>query len=194
MTENLTDQDRADLKSMGIDPDAEQPQQRSLLVIWTELLKDVEKIAEEPITALVAHKVVSSWPKLSYQDTAIYHRRYHELVLEARDVLTDLVSDLEEGALERTGEDDVEGNAQAYLDLLVAWNLLLDEHEANWLAEDERSHIEIAALIDVRAFIFSDTGFAGQLAAIGFQLSNEEFFEALETARAAKESDESEEG
>lgn len=179
----LTEQDLKDLAELAGEDVAEAPKQRAVLAIWDELLKAVDVVIEEPIPALVAHKVVTSWPKLSYQDTSIYHQVYHGYMSEVAALLHELVVENPK-ALKRSGPEDGELNRELYIDLLVGWNLLLDAHEQAWRAEHPESHIQIAALTDVRATIFGGTGMAAHLESISFQLQDEEFFERLQAAKA----------
>lgn len=176
----LTEQDLKDLAEIA--GEDVQPAPRAVLSTWDELLKAVDTVIDQPIPALVAHKVVTSWPKLSYQDTAIYHRIYHGYMGDAAALLHEVVLEHPE-ALKRSGAEDGELNREHYIDLLVGWNLLLDAHEEAWRAEHPESHIQIAALTDVRATIFGGTGMAAHLEAISFQLRDEEFFERLQAAK-----------
>jgi len=154
----------------------------SLLKVWLELLSNVEEVKDQPIPMFVAHKVVNAWPKLSYQDTAVYHSLYHALLLDVRRILQEVVSE-HEGCLDFEGDDDAEQNRPIYYELVVAWNVLLDQLELEWRATDEDSHITLAAMVDVRAFLFSRTGFAGHLEARGISFETEEIAEAIAAAR-----------
>gem|GEM_PF-3914430 len=187
MTENLTEQDKSDLAQMGIEvPEDEVVPQHSLLFIWRDLLSHVPKSAAEPIPMVVAHKVVNSWPKLTYQDTAKYHVLYHQFLQQAADLVDEAIAKRPE-AIDFVGEDDLTENGKTYLDLLVQWHLALDRFEhTEWRAEDEDSHIKLAAVIDARATLFSDTGLTGHLDAIHFRVTDEEFLAAVEAAKEAQ--------
>jgi hypothetical protein len=99
----------------------------------------------------------------------------------ARDVLAQVVED-NPGCFEFTDELDLEHNGPLYLDLLVKWHSMLDTLETAWRAEDAESHLWVAVIPDVRAFVFSTNGLAGHLDQIGFALTNDEFVEALQKA------------
>lgn len=190
MTEpKLTEQDFADLEALGAKPEDVTP--RTILEIWREVLSNIEVSRAQPIPGVVAHKVVSTWPKLSYQDTVEYYEQYHDILVELREVLHDLLAEHPD-ALQFTGitadgqPEDLVENSKHYQDLLVSWNLVLEKHELDWRAGAPDSHISIAALIDAREFFFARTGLTGHLDTIGFQLSDEDFMAALEAARAAQ--------
>lgn len=177
----LSEQDKADLKSIGIDP-GEEPTQRSLLEVWRELLGNAEEVGRQDIPIHVAHKVVASWPFLTFQETQRYHVLYHDVLGEALDRLKEIIHEHPE-ALDFVGEDDAAHNYQLYIDALVSFHNLLDGYEVSWKATDEESHIWLAVLGDVRATIFSSTGMAGHLDAIGFSIENEDFAEAVKKSR-----------
>lgn len=182
MTENLTEQDKTDLRTLGVSPEGEAPQDRCLLEVWHELMKSVDLVREQPIPALVAHKVVSSWPKLSYQDTARYHEVYHDILGQIRDLLDEQLTE-HPSSTSFVGDEDMETNRQIYIDLLIGWNLLMDDMESDWRAGHPESHIQIAAIVDARAFVFSSTGLVGHLTALNFQLDDEEFLQLLTEAK-----------
>ena len=177
----LTEQDKADLARLGLNPE-EVATERCLLEVWAAVLDSVEGVGAKPIPINVAAKVVASWPALSYQDTKRYHELYHRVLGEARDLLTDLLQENPD-AKSWVGDEDAEHNHGLYRDILVGWHNLLDDYEQEWRAEDEGSHIWVAVLIDVRAFFFSRMGFAGHLDSIGFSLTDGEFLEAVDKSR-----------
>lgn len=174
----LTEQDELDLALLG----TAQPPQHSLLTIWTMLLDEIDTSRAEPIPVGVAAKVVASWPFLTFQETAIYHERYHARLADMRDILRNVIS-IDPDATSFTGDDDARENHAIYRDLLVAWHIKLDDLEHEWRAEHPVSHIDVAVISDVRAFIFAQTGLAGHLDAIGYQLGDDEFLNAVRAVR-----------
>jgi hypothetical protein len=186
MTEpTLSAQDVKDLESMGISADAEEAQPRSLLEVWDEVLSNVLPSSETPIPMQVAHKVVRSWPFLSYQDTAVYHNLYHRYLLALIPPLKKVIAE-NPVALTYHGEEDGAQNHKHYVDLLVQWHLGFDQVEEAWRASDPESHIVLAAVVDARAMVFGHTGLVGHFDAIGFHVSDEEFAAALESAKEAQ--------
>lgn len=185
MTENqnedvqLSEQDIADLETMANEEST--PTERSLLEIWDHVFSNVANVRAQPIDMGVAQKLVSQWPKLSYQDTARYHEVYH-------DYLTRLGAFLAEIPAERrkhVGEADLEENSETYVNLLVSWHVALDEIKESWDARDPESHIQAAALTDAGGFVFSQVGLLGHLAAIGFQLDEQVFMGLVQKAKEA---------
>lgn len=179
MTEaKLTEQDQADIDSLGDLGDATQ---RAIVAIWREVFSNVKNVIGEQIELGVAAKVVASWPFLTFQETQQYHVIYHSILLDLEKILVEVL-DENPDATTFTGDDDATENHNVYLDLLVRWFRYLDQIEKDWCAEHDDSHIRAAAIPDARAMIFSRTGLAGHLEAIGLEFQDGEFLAALDAA------------
>lgn len=155
------------------------------LRVWRDVLSNIEAAMDERVPMNVAAKIVAAWPQIVFQETPKYHQRYHELLLEARMLLQGVIDD-NPGCLDHVGDDDVVENYQLYKTLVINWNIRLDELEQQWDASAMNSHIEFAAIVDVRGFLFARTGLAGHLEAIGFTLDSDEIIDAIQTARGEK--------
>src|SRR5690606_125723 len=119
----LSEQDERDLAML--DPDNEATK-RCLLELWNEVLSNVEAIAEQPIPVQVSAKIVATWPQMTWQDTAIYHQRYHQMLIELRETLRGAIRQ-HPGCTDHVGPDDAAENHDIYKDVLVAWHLTLDK-------------------------------------------------------------------
>lgn len=171
-----------DMPPLEVIGEGEDSDQRTLLKLWKEILQHVEPSSEEKVSMAAASKIVSSWPKISYQETPLYWQMYHALLLEMRDILSAVVKDNPE-AVDIPSDQDIEENRALYKRLIVEWNVALDDHEREWDPADEDSHIRFAAIIDVRGFLFARTGFSGHLEARGFDMDPDEVAEAIREAR-----------
>jgi len=162
-------------------PDEEKPG-LSLLRLWREVFSNVEAVREQKVAMGVAGRIVATWPQLKLQDVPAYHRRYHDVLLLLRDEL-DRVIEENPGAIDRLEDTDMEENFPLYKELVVSWNVLLDGLELEWDAAADDSHIEYAAVVDSRAFLFSRNGLAGHLEARGFDMDPDEIAQAIQSAR-----------
>ena len=175
----LTQQDRDDLRAIGIEPDAaNEPTPRSLLESWEAVLGNIERSADGEIPINVALKVIGTWPFLSIADTAVYHRVYHDILLEGRDRFASALRKHPE-AKSFVGDDDAANNHEVYLEILVLWHTMLDGFEASWKATDQDAAVWVAAIADARGFFFSRDGLAGHLDVIGFRVEDDEFVDAV---------------
>lgn len=157
-------------------------EEKSLLYIWSDVLSNIEKVRDEGINMAVAGRIVAHWPHISFQETAIYHEKYHAILLQFRDELDRVIAE-NPGAIDFMKSDDIAENHKLYKELVVNWNILLDKLELAWDATEPQAHIDYAAIVDTRAFLFSQTGFAGHLEARGFTADSEEIFEAILQSR-----------
>jgi len=187
MTENLnvepelSEQDKADLNDLyGVD--ADDAPRHTLLRIWSELLSNIEKSANEKISMGIAGRIVASYPKITFQETQRYHELYHEYLLDIRELLLATIND-HPGCADVPPDDDLAENYELYKALIISWNLHLDSIEREWVAEDPESHIKFGALVDVRGNLFSQMGLAGHLDTIGFKMDTEEIVNALQSVR-----------
>lgn len=178
----LSTKDQADLDSIPVAEEGEEPTERSVLELWAHVLDNIEAVAAQPVSLGVAHAIIGHWPFLTFQDTGRYHELYHELLLEERDVLLELL--LEHPEYKGwVGDKDAEENHQLYVDALVGWHNVLEQRESDWTPDMPDAHIVPAIIADARAFFFSSNGFAGHLDSIGFSLSNDEFMDAVKASR-----------
>lgn len=183
MTENtndevqLSEQDVADLASIGIDaePDEEKAPEFCVLNIWRELFTNVEKSRKEKVPMSAASRIVASWPKISFQETVVYHELYHSYLSS----IGAFLDEVRPAAFEFTGADDGVANREDYIALLVEWHIWLDFLKNSWDAADPQSHIQAAALVDAGGFVFNETGLLGHLGAIGFQLDEPTFMQRV---------------
>lgn len=183
----LTEAEQELLKQMeenglSLVDDGEREPQHSLLRIWSEVLSNIETVRDQPIPIGVAGHVVAAWPKLSFQDTERYHSYYHQWLLDCRSFLEKKIEEHPE-AVERMEDTDAKENAGLYFELIVEWNVFLDSLEMQWRAEHPESHIQYAALVDVRRMLFSRDGFAGHLEARKVKVDQDAVAEAIALAR-----------
>ena len=173
----LSTQDEADLALMEA---LSQPVEHTLLRVWSEVLSNIDKVAAEKVSPVIANKIVSSWPKLSFQDVPRYHDLYHAMLRLYRDELQQIIDD-NPGALKHTapagqeGSDAIENRA-IYLEVLFQWHMINVRLEKNWNASDPDSHVQIAAIADSAAFTIGPNGLTQHLAQpqVGFNWGDED--------------------
>lgn len=197
MTE-LSAQDRADLESIGIDPDAPEaddaPTPRIVLETWDHLLGDIERSEESGVAPETAVRIVKAWPFLKMQELSTYHRLYHENLKALREYVVNAIIEHPE-ALKHTGttedglSEDAQENGEIYVELITAWQVEAQQWSLDWDCDDEQSHIQLAAIADAQAFFLGETGIIQHLGSIGLDLTQEQYEamgEALEAAKAGR--------
>lgn len=159
---------------------------RSLLFIWNDILSNVEEVMSAPLPIGIAGRIVRQWPHLAFQDLPRYHAFYHEVLLDIREALHAVIEKSPQ-SLDVTEDDDMDENGKLYEDLVLRWNIIFDKLELKWRTDDANAHIDFAALVDARAFIFSSTGLAGHLEARGFTMDTDVLADAILAARGEYE-------
>lgn len=163
----MTAADEAELQDLlGEKP----PTPRTLLETWREVLTSIESVKAQRVEPGLANRIVSVWPKLSYQDTVRYHEIYHDLLLEMRAILETEIS-VDPDCLKNVDDDAVENRAR-YVNLLLCWQVQAMRWEHEWDAADPESHIRLAAIGDAHAFMLSQNGLIAHLEQIGFQFTD----------------------
>lgn len=183
----LSEQDKIDLRILNSEPEPqpeEQESKRSLLELWAEVLQSVEASRDSKVPMAVAHSIVTSWPKLNYRDIPEYHVLYHEYLIQARDILTELIHEHPQ-ALEYHGLEDGKENANFYLHLLVQWNILFEDIAEEWSPTDDNADVVVAALVEARNTVLGRLGMAGHLDNIGFQVEGS-ISDHIEAAKAER--------
>lgn len=173
-TPELTDEDLAAIQA-SLD-EGSNGLTHSVLAVWRELFSNIPKVSQERVTPGLAMNIVSTWPKISVQETPIYHKLYHVYLAEAAELVEQALPEDEEkqaAALAYTGEDDARENEAIYLEILLQWQLQLMQWEAKWDATEEYAHIRAAVIADVHKFLLSATGIVEHLSAINFKYTDE---------------------
>lgn len=164
-TENIemSAADEADLQLLLDNPP---PAKRTLLETWRLLLTNMETSRDQKVSPGLANRIVSTWPKLAFQDTVRYHEIYHELLMELREILHTEIS-VDPDALKNV-EDDAVDNRSHYRNLLLCWNVAVMRWEHEWDAASPESHIRLAAIGDASQFFIGQQGIVAHLDQIGF--------------------------
>lgn len=176
----MTAKDREDLASIGVA--AEEPT-HSVLKSWVEVLSNAEKFLGKPVSLEDCIKVVRNWTNIRMQEVQEYSDQYHRVLMDAHKLVVEIVRENPE-ALAFVGEEDMRENFPLYKALIVGWNLQLNKRNSEWVSTAKNSHVQAAALIDARGYLFANgMGLTAHLDALGFEFSAEEFSKAYAEAK-----------
>jgi len=165
----LSAQDIADLASLG----STESKPRTLLEVWSNVLKNIEPSRDQKhIAPTIANKIVSSWPKMSFQDVRNYHLKYHALLIELRDILENLI-EKNPDALENT-ENEAVDNRDLYIELVSRWHEQVAQWERDWTVDDADSHVQLAAIADAASFFTGPSGLAAHFSDIGLSFTDDD--------------------
>lgn len=150
----------------------DEPKKHTLLESWQALLGVIELAMAEKPDPRMGIRVLGHHPYLKMSEVLDYHLRYHELLLQIRDVLAfEIESDAE--CLGRL-DDDGKENHHHYLNLLINWQRLVHEWELEWDCGLSDAGITAAAIQDVASFVLGEQGMVAHLEQIDFRFTEED--------------------
>lgn len=168
----------------GAEPEPE-VEKHTLLELWRAVLSNIESSQAEPITPQEASRVLKSWPNLKVQELVEYHTKFYGLMTVMREILhIEIASDPE--CLKRT-EDDAVDNRAHYLNLIMLWQLQIQEWGNEWVCTDDDAHLTMAALAEVQQFFFGQNGLLNHLDSIQFEMTEEDSDLLAETLLQSRE-------
>jgi hypothetical protein len=144
----------------------------TILEIWQSVLANIEANEGEHVSPRYANSIVSNWPRLKFQDVKAYTKQYFAFLKSLREVLTEEIAK-DPVAFERV-ENDAEENRAHYLELIGAWQELIESWEQEWDSDADDSHVTLAALADATSFFVGAQGLVEHLSQINFQFTDED--------------------
>ena len=159
---------------------SDEPKPRVLLETWRILLNDIEKASTEKPGWQVSARIIRDYPGAKISDVLVYHRIFHERLIELRDILDYEISTDPE-CFKRT-DDDPESNAHHYINLIELWQEQLVQWERDWDPADPDALMDMAACADAGNFFLGSKGLLAHLDTIGFvltELDAESVFESV---------------
>ena len=148
---------------------AAQPTKRTLLETWRIVMGDVENAMLEKPGWHICARIIRDYPGASLKDVLVYHKLFHEKLLEMRDIL-DFVIASDPGCYKRV-DDDMEENEHLYLSLLELWQQQLVQWELNWHPSYDDALMDMAASADAGNFFLGSKGLIAHLDPAGFVLN-----------------------
>lgn len=160
----------------------------TLLEMWASVLNNVDTEREVPLSPQMALSVVAKWPQMKVQEVNTYRAYYYDNISELRDVVSAVILAHPEAL--KNVETDAVDNRVLYLDIVAQWQYIIQLWEKAWSAENEDSHISLAAMADSVNFVLSSQGLVAHVDQIGIQATPEELdkISATVAALAAEDS------
>jgi hypothetical protein len=187
MSENnvveFTQRDKDDLASLGV---ADEPSFHPLLQIWTTVLTPAGGESKEMPTAAWCNRIISGYQQITFADMIAFRDKYFTKVEELAEILRLEVASDPEAFSYTTPEEDVENNTAHYKNVLLNWQLQVQQWELDWECTDADAAIELAAISEVHKMFFGPTGIVAFLDNIKFEFTEADqqmLSEALQAQR-----------
>ncbi len=146
---------------------------RPILELWREILKPAATERDEKITPQWAHKIISKYPHINYDDMPDYRDLFYTRLQVFNDIVLAEIETDDECLRHTSAEEDVEHNSHHYLNILVNWQKALLSWELEWDCTHEDAAIDVAATTEIARMFFDSTGIAALLDQINFQFTEE---------------------
>lgn len=150
----------------------EAPAKHTILKVWKEILSNVDKSAAEKVSMDMALRLLRSYPFLTMAHTHEVHQELHEILAEARNIL-DVVLEQHPKAIDQV-EDDGQSNREAYLNIVLLWQQMLQERQREWDPRNDFAEAEAAGYVEAFSMLVGQNGLLPQLDSIDFQPKEEE--------------------
>lgn len=163
------------------------PSYHSILLVWRKVLEPAEAESKLPVTPRWASRIVSTYAGVVMKDTVEVHKRYFAKVKELQDILEYEIATDEDCLKAGAPEEDLEDNSVHYKNLLRLWQMQILQWELDWSPLDKTAAAELAAISEVYAMFFGDTGLVSYLDNIRFEFDEDDQQELTEALNELKE-------
>lgn len=164
----------------------EEPEYHTLLEIWREILRSSRNVGKEKLAPAWATTIVTQYAEVRFKDVGEFRDQY----FAAMDVMCKIVEaevEIDDDALSYdNAADDAEHNAVHYKNLLLLWQMHLQQLELDWNYKSSLAGVQIAVLSELHKFFFGDKGLVQHLEQIQFQFDEDDqkmLAEALDEQR-----------
>lgn len=174
--DGLTAKDIADLEAL----DTELPQFHTVLEVWREVLKPAKDEATYPPTPAWSNRIISAYHGIEFKDMIAFRDSYFAKVDELFNILLLEISYDNDCLSWPTPEEDAENNAVHYKNLLLQWQMAVQQWELDWECTSPTAAVELAAISEVHKMFFGQTGLTAFLDNIKFEFTEDDQTEMAE--------------
>lgn len=164
----VTEHDEADIIKMFGGPNDGEPEHRTILEVWREVLAPAETERNHKVAPQWAINMLSSHTGLTFADLNTLRDSYFDKIISLAAILTEEIATDAECLLRHSVEDDLVYNAQHYKNLLTNWQLQFMAWELEWDTAGPTAAAELAAMAEVHKMFFGQLGLVPHLSSINF--------------------------
>ncbi len=169
MTDTTTEAEVIDISSIQ-----ENLQYNPLLKVFKHLLEPVKTLKDEKLTMQYCSRIIDNYSGIEFKDMENYNNQYVDYVLELLNILDEIIASDDE-CLNVTNEDeDLEHNRVNYLNLVLQWQIAMQQWSFDWDCLDKKAAIKLAAQNEAGLLAFGEKGLVGFFSSIQFNLTDDE--------------------
>lgn len=154
--------------------DAPEASYNSMLKVFEAIFNGIDTERDERITPVWANRMISLYPQMTFKDLPAFHERYFNKLEELRNILRMEIEAAGDDIEVDSSEEDIENNSARFLNLLLQWQVTLQQWDLDWRVDSEDAVVEMAAASECFKFLFGQTGITQFFSDIEFTLSDED--------------------
>lgn len=179
-TLEMTEQDKADLEALNAEP----PQFHPILEVWQEVLRPAASEALKRVTPGWASTITSKHPAIKLQEMNTFRDIYFGKIEELRAILEYEIDSDPKCLQAIDAAEDREENSVHYHNLIVNWQLAIQQWEIDWDCTSVDAHLQLAAFSEVHNMFLGGGGLLAHLELIGFQFTEDDQIELAAALQA----------
>ena len=168
----ITENPLADTTIEDLMAEAKGASYHPILKVWREVLVPARTERHNRITPQWASRLVNTYPGITFPDVLGFKDLYFDRIETMLGVLEDLIDTDSECLTPSTPEEDVEHNADHYLQMITNWQIVILRWELEWDCQDPRAPIELATIAEIHKMFFGEQGLTSLLDNIPFEFSD----------------------
>ena len=169
MTDTIDEAEVIDISSIQ-----ENLQYNALLKVFKKLLEPVKDLKTEKPTMQYCSRIIDNYTGIEFKDMDRYNEQYCDYVLEPMNILDIEIKSDDECLSVTNEEEDLEQNRAHYLNLILQWQIAMQQWSFDWDCLDKNAAIKLAAQNEAGLLVFGEKGLAGFFSSINFNLSEDE--------------------
>jgi hypothetical protein len=177
--EQLSEQDIADLRALGVEPN-QGASFHPILKVWSAVLEPAKAESLKSPSPQWSTKILGSYMGLKFADMLDVRDIYFDLIDEMLDIIKAEIDTDPDCLTYGSAEEDVENNSGHYRNLITNWQVAFLRHELAWDCASPTAAAQIAGMNEAHKMFFGDLGLTQHLDNIRF-----EFTEADQAAMRA---------
>ena len=147
---------------------------RTILEIWTAILRPIPVEREKRITPQWAVRIVATYEEIRFSDIPRYRDLFYDKSQLLADILDRHIATDDECLKRLDAEEDGQLNGPLYIAILTEWQKEVLSWELEWNVVDPWAAVELAAIAEVHRMFFDKTGLVSLLDQIDLEFTDDD--------------------
>lgn len=184
--DDLSEKDKADLAALDSLEDIEY---HTLLEVWTALLEPAAAELGKRVHPQWATRTISQYPEMTFAAMPLFRDLYYGKLGEMKKILADEIASDDRCLDRKERVEDATDNATHYKNLLLLWQMQIQEWEIAWDTAHPDAPADLASISEVHKLFFGEMGIVQHLSEIGFEFTEDDQQVLADALQAQREGD-----